>query len=246
MRMGKAGIWLWIALGLLISLGQATVQAEVDILPFNGKDLSGWAAEGDAKVKSGPDAGKAVWSVKDGMIRCEGLGGFGFLRYTPREFGNFEWELEYRFDTPELPPNAKGGTKPKIGNSGLGIRTGPFNPLKSWESRPSVVSYEIQLLDDAGTPPTATGSISLYRFVAPKENAVKPAPEWNALKIRCQGPKIDIWLNDKHVQQFDQSTDPKLKDKPLKGFLSLQNHSSGITFRNLRVRDIIPSSQGGN
>lgn len=74
MRMGKAGIWLWIASGLLISLGQATVQAEVDILPFNGKDLSGWAAEGDAKVKSGPDAGKAVWSVKNGMIRCEGLG----------------------------------------------------------------------------------------------------------------------------------------------------------------------------
>ncbi len=243
MRMGFAGTWLWIASGILISASQGMGRAEGDILPFNGKDLQGWVAEGDAKVKSGPEAGKTVWSVKDGMIRCEGLGGFGFLRYSPREFGNFEWELEYRFDAPVL-PNARGGSA-KVGNSGLGIRTGPFNPLKSWESRPSVVSYEIQLLDDAGTPPSATGSLSLYRFVAPKENAIKPSPEWNALKIRCNGPQIDIWLNSKHVQHFDQSTDPKLKDKPLKGFLSLQNHSSGITFRNLRVRDIIPSSPTG-
>ena len=217
-----------------------------EIHPFNGKNLDGWLAEGDATVKSGPDKGKPIWSVKDGMIRCEGNGGFGFLRYTPREFANFEWELEYQFDAPVVPPLAKPGTKPKVGNSGVGIRTGPFDPKKSWETRPSVASYEIQLLDDAGTPPSPTGSISLYRFVAPKENVVKPSPEWNTLRIRCDGPLIEIQVTGKKVLQVDQTTDPKLKDKPLKGFICLQNHSSGITFRNLKVRDITPLPPNGN
>lgn len=223
-------------LGVATKTTHSTTSA--DIQPFNGKNLDGWLAEGDATVKSGADKGKPIWSVKDGMIRCEGNGGFGFLRYTPREFANFEWELEYQFDVPVVPPLAKPGTKPKAGNSGVGIRTGPFDPKKSWETRPSVASYEIQLLDDAGTPPSPTGSISLYRFVAPKENAVKPSPEWNHLRIRCAGPVIEIQVNGKPVLQFDQTTDPKLKDKPLKGFICLQNHSSGITFRNLKVRDI--------
>lgn len=168
------------------------------------------------------------------MIRCDGSG-FGFLRYTPREFADFVWDLEYRFDKPAPAP------KPKIGNSGVGIRTGVFDPKKSWETRPSVASYEIQLLDDAGMAPSDHGSASLYRFVAPRANKVKPSPEWNRLTITCKGPVIRVAINDEVVLEKDQSTDPKLKDKPLKGYLCLQNHNSGITFRNLRVKDLAPA-----
>lgn len=203
---------------------------------FDGKTLDGWVAEGDLIIKSGPNKGQPVWSVKDGAIRCDGSG-FGFLRYKVREFSDFVWELEYQFDQPEP------GPKPKIGNSGVGIRTGVFDPKKSWETRPSVASYEIQLLDEAGTPPSEHSTGSLYRFVAPKENATKASPASNRLKITCKGPVITIELNGKTILEKDQSKDPKLKDKPLKGFICLQNHSSGITFRNLRIRDMTVASE---
>ena len=43
-------------------------------------------------------------------------------------------------------------------NSGLGIRTRPFDPARSRATRPSFFSYEIQLFDDAGKPVTTHSS----------------------------------------------------------------------------------------
>ena len=82
------------------------------------------------------------------------------------------------------------------GNTGVGIRTPQFDPSKSRATRPSFYSYEIQLVDDAGQPPTAHSTGSLYRYVAPSTNPVKPAGEWNTLEVRCQGPRIQVTLND--------------------------------------------------
>jgi len=236
---------LFVLVGFLMAAGDLPLRSEDapspsdDVVLFDGKTLEGWVAEGDSKVKAGPKAGQPVWSVQDGAIRCDGSG-FGFLRYKVREFSDFIWELDYRFDKPE--PAPKPHAPPKVGNSGVGIRTGAFDPKKSWETRPSVASYEIQLLDDAGAAPGMHGTGSLYRFVAPTANAVKPSPEWNHLKISCKGPVVQIEVNGKLVLEKDQSTDPKLKDKPTKGYVCLQNHSSGITFRNLRVRDLTAKS----
>jgi hypothetical protein len=39
-------------------------------------------------------------------------------------------------------------------NSGIGIRTRPFDSARSRATRLSFYSYEIQLIDDASKPPT--------------------------------------------------------------------------------------------
>src|SRR5262245_34838226 len=132
---------------------------------FNGKDLTGWVVEGVKEYKDG-DQVKPVWQVRDGLLHCDGKG-FGFLRYAEREFADFKLRLEYR-------------TAPKC-NSGVGIRTVPFDPKRNLATRPSLASYEIQITDDAGKPPTKHSSGSLYRYVAPKSNPFKPAGEWNTL-----------------------------------------------------------------
>src|SRR5262249_55758258 len=98
---------------------------------FNGKDLDGWVAEGVKDYKDG-DQVKPVWSVKDGKIFCDGKG-FGFLRYAPREFADFALHVEYRMVKAGAPCN-----------SGVGIRTVPFDPKKSTATRPSYACYEIQ------------------------------------------------------------------------------------------------------
>lgn len=187
---------------------------------FNGADLSGWVAEGASEYKDG-DQIKKVWSVKDGRIFCDGKG-FGFLRYDKRKFEDFLFHVEFRL-------------QPKC-NSGIGIRTVAFDPAKSIATRPSYACYEIQIVDDAGKPANAHSTASLYRYVAPSTNAHKMAGEWNIMEIRCVGPRITITFNDQKVIDVDQTTLEAIKNKPVEGFLCLQNHGGKIEFQNLWVQ----------
>ncbi|WP_422928651.1 3-keto-disaccharide hydrolase [Singulisphaera sp. PoT] len=212
--------WTIAASILLVTLS-AQLQAAEEYQPlFNGKDLEGWVAEGVTQREQ-DGAKQPVWTVKDGAIYCQGQG-FGFLRYDRREFSDFEFHLEFR-----MAPGC---------NSGLGIRTRNFEPDKSRATRPSFYSYEIQLMDDAGKAPTAHSTGSLYRYVAPKENSIKPAREWNQIDIACKGSRIKITLNGVEIIDVDQSEIAALKDKPLKGYVCLQNHGGTIEFRDIRIR----------
>jgi hypothetical protein len=206
-------------------------------LIFNCKDLDGWTPEGatEYKDKSDDNKTKPIWTVEDGLLKCAG-NGYGFIRYNKLEYADFAFHVEYRM-TPKC-------------NSGIGIRTVPYDKKKDPETRPSYYSYEIQLLDDAGRKPDRHGSGSLYRYVAPKENPVKPAGEWNVVDVVCVGPNIKITINEKTIIDVDQTNiDPAkwdvdkseleaLKKKPLKGYVCLQVHGGKLDFRNIRIREI--------
>ena len=196
---------------------QAGGDGFVDI--FNGKDLSGWVVEGRASYEQDGEQ-KPVWYVEDGTIVCSGQAP-GFLRYE-RKLTDFIVRLEYRMC--------------KRCNSGVGIRGVPFTGAQ--ETRPSRAGYEIQIADDAGRDPGLHSSGSLYRYVAPKVNASKPAEEWNVMEIECRGPKIRITLNDQLIHDLDQTTIEQIKDKPLAGYLSVQNHGRRIEFRNIRLKEL--------
>jgi hypothetical protein len=193
-----------------------------DIALFNGKDLEGWVAEGASEfMRDGQTL--PVWSVRDGKLCCTGKG-FGFLRYARREFADFVFHVDLRM--------ARGC------NSGLGIRTRPFDPAHSRATRPSFYCYEIQLFDDAGQPPSTRSSGSLYRYVAPRKSAIRPAGQWNSIDVECRGPRIKVTLNGELIIDLDQQTLESLRQKPLKGYLCLQNHGGNIEFASIRVREI--------
>src|SRR5262249_35999112 len=138
---------------------------------FNGKDLDGWGVE----QRPYTDMGVPNWSVQNGLLRGEGKK-FGFLRYDKQQFGDFALHVECR-----LSPKS---------NTGIGIRTVRFDPRRDKETRPSFSSYEIQIQDDEGRPPSRFSTGSLYRYVAPKANPIKRAPEWNLVDVECLGPHI--------------------------------------------------------
>jgi len=186
---------------------------------FNGKDLSGWVVDGGKTYKEGNEE-KPVWSVADGLIVSTGSK-FGFLRYD-KELKDFRVHVEYRMS--------------KGCNSGIGIRTVKFTGPAN--TRPSYAAYEIQVLDDAGRQPNKGSSGSLYRYVAPKVNASKPAGEWNTIDIECRGPKIHVTLNGQVIQDIDQTTIAELKNKPLAGYFCLQSHTKRIEFRNVRLKEL--------
>lgn len=103
-------------------------------LLFAAGDLTGWIEEQhDFFKKKHPNA--STWSVKDGIVSCDGsLGNCGFLRYD-KKLSDFTLRLEYRMSN-EC-------------NSGVCVRVP--KPYESTDlTLPSRSGYEIQILDDAG------------------------------------------------------------------------------------------------
>lgn len=188
---------------------------------FNGENLDGWKATGNADG----------WTVEDGLIKCLAQKG-GYLA-TNGQFENFELTLEYK-------------TEPDV-NSGIFFRWSDI-------SDPVHTGLEIQILDTYGKAPMDKhDSGALYDLVAPKVNAVKPAGEWNDMRVKCDGPMIEVDLNgqrilDVNIDDYDtpgQSPDGEpnkfkyaWKNLPRLGRIGLQDHNGVIWFRALRVREL--------
>ncbi|MEI7780824.1 MAG: DUF1080 domain-containing protein [Planctomycetota bacterium] len=207
---------LWLSVGVNARADEPTSVRGL----FNGRDFTGWSIEGPPGGIVHPD-GRPVWSVRDGEIVCDGRS-WGFLRYDIEDFADFTLHVEF-----VMAPRS---------NSGVGLRCREVDLARVQETRPSCWAYEIQLLDDAGEPPSLHSSGSLYRYVAPRENAMRPANEWNAIDITCRGPRIRVVLNGREIQDFDQTTLLETRDKPLRGSLCLQNHGHPVRFRNVWIR----------
>jgi len=192
---------------------------------YNGRDLTGWHFEGSGAK---PEA----WRAEGEVLSCKGHA-MCYLA-TDKEYGDFELRLEYR---------ASEGA-----NSGVGIRF----PRGMW---PSTDGMEIQILDDnspknKGTKPKELCG-AIYSFVGPKPHPEKPAGEWNKMRIRCEGPDIQVWLNDVEVihENLDQHDEKgkgplPLSKRPRSGLVGLQCHYDPIDFRKIEIREITPESKG--
>ena len=185
---------------------------------FNGRDLSGW--EG-----AGQDAAKC-WKVEDGTLECTGQPG-PWLR-SQREYGDFNLRLEYK-----LKPG---------GNSGVYVRVpldGDHRGKELSGGKPSGI--EVQLLDDAAErykdlqPYQYSGS--LYAIVAASPRVGRPAGRWNTFEIDCRGTDYRVVHNGVTVVDAKGEATAELKERLVRGYLGLQNHSEEVWFRNIRIAE---------
>lgn len=183
---------------------------------FNGRDLDGWT------VVAGP---KESWTVEDGLLHCTGKGQ-GWLS-NDTEYANFELELEYRA-TPAA-------------NSGVYLRA-PHGT-----GNPTYEGMEIQILDDHDPKYAKIEKWqhcgSLYHLAAAPPLVAKKAGEWQKMQIVCNGNRVQVKLNGEQLIDADLTTfEDKLKEHPGlkrdKGYVGLQNHSTAIDFRNIRIREL--------
>ena len=181
---------------------------------FNGENLDGWQIIGNQEA----------WGVDDGMMYTDGTGG-GWIS-TESQYDNFIIELEYRV--------------PEGGNSGLFLRA----PHKG---NPANKGLEIQILDDYAEryadlkPWQYTGSI--YFEQAASKRVTKPAGEWQSMKVRAEGPKIQVMLNGEQIinanliQYMENAPNhPGLLRRT--GYIGLQNHGDRVDFRNINIARI--------
>ncbi len=205
---------------------------------FDGKNMDAWRGYGQA------DMPKKGWAIEGDTLHIKPDAGCGDL-ITKAQFGDFVLELEYK-------------TAPGI-NSGVLYRGAEKRGDELWQS-----AFECQILDPAWRD-DREGHMgekmdmlhhagALYALYPTRETALKPAGQWNQLRIAVtRGGHIEHWLNGQRVVTCDMDSDDfkqrlaksKFGKEPetfptfgkLKfGYIGLQDHGdSDIWFRNIRI-----------
>jgi hypothetical protein len=167
-------------------------------------------------------------------VQADGLNPHGagsYLVVHETKFGDFVLDFDYKLS--------------KGCNSGVFLRVGDL-------SDPVYTGIEVALDDTTATGMHDPGAF--YDLVAPKENAQKPAGEWNRMAITAHGPKITVVLNNKEVStiNLDEWTETgkrpdgsshKFKNVaigklPRSGYLGFQDHGSDCWFKNVRIKEL--------
>ena len=183
---------------------------------FPNKSLAGW------RVRESKPGDKDKWSFQGDILTAKPGG--GWLGSTAMH-GDFVLKLEWRL--------------PAGGNSGVFLRV----PDVQSKDSPSSLGLEIQILDD--NSPQYKGKLKayqycggLYHFVGVSKSVFRGAGEWNAYEITCQGDRVMLVFNGEKVIDADMTKDPVLNQRPRQGFLGLQNHGTGVEFRNLLLKPL--------
>ncbi|QGY43470.1 DUF1080 domain-containing protein [Maribellus comscasis] len=153
--------------------------------------------------------------------------------WLKEEYGDFILELDFKLAS---------GT-----NSGVFFRT------KNTED-PVQTSIEVQIRDDYGKADIDKHFCgSIYEIKEVSENRVKKTGKWNHLKIICNGPIIQTFLNNKMVVNIDlnewheagknpDGTSNKFKtaykNMPRKGKIGFQDHGGKIWYKNIKIKQL--------
>jgi hypothetical protein len=208
-------------------------------LLFDGKSTAGWVSA------KGPDVPITGWEVEDGILNVTDHGGeeggnSGDIM-TTRIYRNFELFVDFRITTGA--------------NSGIKYFVDPARTGKS-------IGFEYQILDDAVHPDAKAGKNgdrtegSLYDLIpAPADKLVYPVGQWNTAHIIVRGAHVEHWLNGKKLFEFERFT-PEFRQivagskfhsipdfgELLAGHILLQDHGFPVSFRNIKIRELPPTT----
>ncbi len=196
-------------LTLLTTTTKTTHAAEPQKI-FDGKTLEGW--EGDTEK---------TWRIEDGAIVAgsltEKVPRNEFL-CTKQEYRNFELRLKYKLE----------GTEGFV-NGGVQIRSSRI------PNHHEMIGYQADigggfdgaLYDESRRNKVLAGpEKSLIEKVVKKD-------DWNDYRIRCEGKRIQLWLNGTQTVDYREEEDGIAQQ----GVLGLQIHGDGKTI--IRFRDIV-------
>jgi hypothetical protein len=103
--------------------------------------------------------------------------------------------------------------------------------------------YEMQVLDDYGTPPEKHGHMAIYAWVPPLVNASKPPGEWQTVDIVIVGNRVTATLNGKKVQdnaEIQAITGGALDtDETAPGPILIQGDHTKVWFKTITVTPIL-------
>ncbi|MDZ7638798.1 MAG: DUF1080 domain-containing protein [Bryobacterales bacterium] len=202
---------------------------------FDGSNAQAW------REFHGTALPAAGWTIEKGtLIHSEGDGRNGRAggdMISREAYSNFEFAADWC-----LQPG---------GNSGIKYLVVEANTPPAGRS---AFGLEYQLIDDQAHPDAKQDNrktAGVYDVAAPGAKKLHPAGQWNHLRIVVNNGQVEQWLNGEKVlafaldsQQFkDWVAASKYKTDARygasrEGHIVLQEHGSGVAFRNIKVRRI--------
>lgn len=197
---------------------------------FDGSSLSAWRG---FHTDMFPTAG---WALEKGslMLRA-GKGDNGGDLLTRETFSNFEFSADWC-----LEPGGNSGIKYLVVEK--------HTPL----NRRGAFGLEYQIIDDlehSDAKQDNRKTAGVYDVAAPGPKQLQPAGSWNHLTLVVRDGTVEHWLNGEKVLSFrldseqfrDWVTASKYKGDARygaarTGHIVLQEHGSGVAFRNIKVR----------
>lgn len=199
-------------------------------LLFNGKTTDGWHLYNRGKVPS-------AWVVVNGELYCKPDGRLehGDL-VSDKEYENFDLQFDWKII--------------RYGNSGVFIDVQEDTAIRTaWASGP-----EYQLLDDSNpdyaNPLKRSGAL-FGLFPQLHAADIRPGGEWNQSRIVQRNGKVEFYLNGISTLEEDFRS-PAWADtvrkshfgqfpefgKHTRGRIGLQDWSKGVSFRNLKIKEL--------
>ena len=178
---------------------------------FDGRSLDGW--EGDTKIFRVVDGAIVGGTLEARIARNEFL-------CTQRDFADFELRVKFKL-------LGKGA------NAGVQFRS------RRIPNHHEVKGYQADL-GDGWWGSLYDESRRNKVLVAADPEVVKQAlkrDDWNDYAVRCQGPRIQIWLNGQSTIDYTEPDDKIERD----GLIGLQIHGGGPSeawYKGLRIKKL--------
>ena len=202
---------------------------------FNGKDFTGWHGrphydprqlakmsqeDHKKKIDSWREDTFAHWTIDGDEIVNDGKGPY---LTTDREFGDFEFLIEYKTVAEA--------------DSGIYLRGNP--QVQIWDYTKKGGKWNRAADKGSG------GLFNNYKRSPGQEPLVladKPFGEWNSFRIRQVGSQTDVWMNGKLVvdHQLMENYWDRSKPQFKEGVIQLQTHGGEIRWRNLFIKELSP------
>ncbi|MDA0840021.1 MAG: DUF1080 domain-containing protein [Planctomycetota bacterium] len=178
---------------------------------YNGKDLTGFKTEGNWISEA---EGILAINPREGE---KGWQRYGSYLWLEKQYADFTFSVDFKY--------------PKGGNSGVFFR------VKDTKS-PVSTGIEAQILDSFGKKNLGQHDMGgIISTIGPSKNMSKPAGEWNTMVVTCKGAQLQVELNGEQIVEIDLS-ESAVKDRPLKGYIGLQDHGAVMWFRNIKIKEL--------
>ena len=187
------------------------------------------------KKYNGTTPGKS-WSFANGVVSFDPSLGDGGDIVTKEEYQDFELSLEWKIQ--------------ECGNSGIMFYVKEDENLFA----PYLTGPEMQVLDNSCHPDAKIDKHragDLYDMIETNVVNVKPAGEWNSIKIVSKNSHLDFYQNGAKVVSFTMHSpewdamvaQSKFKDwsefgKYKSGKIALQDHGDKVWYRNIKIKTL--------